>query len=126
MTDKVLVPVEVVDFLCGAGELNGLSFGDVHPITGAKYWWREHLHNCPPVTPTDLAALEKQMALKWCRRAFMRITEPAFDDWRIEQDARIYWYPDEIRYLEANGMLERHSDVVEGGNPEWIRIKEGK
>lgn len=39
----VAVPVEVVEFLRGAGPLDGVWFGDKHPTEQGLFWWRKRL-----------------------------------------------------------------------------------
>jgi len=43
----VSVPVELVEFLRGTGELEGLSFGEYYPASESglkpKFWWRQYL-----------------------------------------------------------------------------------
>jgi len=35
--------IKVLNFLYGAGELNGVWFGARHPTERGEYWWRKHL-----------------------------------------------------------------------------------
>lgn len=39
----VVVPEEVVNFLHGAGPLDGCHFGEKPPKERGQYWWRKHL-----------------------------------------------------------------------------------
>jgi hypothetical protein len=39
----VLVSAELVEFLRGAGPLDGYWFGDQRPDKLGRFWWREHL-----------------------------------------------------------------------------------
>lgn len=52
----VLVPVELIQFLNGSGEIDGMSFGEyLAPSEGdysRKFWWRKHLPSVPDGTIT--------------------------------------------------------------------------
>lgn len=46
MSDKqeyVMVPREAWDFLCGAGPLDGVWFGNPHPKHLGAFWWRSYI-----------------------------------------------------------------------------------
>ncbi len=46
MEGKVLVPVEVIEFLGGAGRLEGAWFGETNPKVAphkGRFWWRRYL-----------------------------------------------------------------------------------
>ncbi len=40
----VAVPIEVMDFLMGCGQLEGRNFGDIGP-SNEKYWWRKFIRH---------------------------------------------------------------------------------
>lgn len=67
-SDPIEVLREVVDFLCGVGELDGRNFGDAPPydMAGRKqpYWWREHLRQA---TAPFLASLSCRYPDCGCR-----------------------------------------------------------
>jgi hypothetical protein len=50
----VLVSEELVEFLRGAGPLDGYWFGDQRPDKLGRFWWREHL-------PAMIAAAQGEM-----------------------------------------------------------------
>ena len=43
MSDSEKAFKEMVDFLYGAGPLEGVWFGDKHPTEQGTFWWRKHL-----------------------------------------------------------------------------------
>jgi len=51
MAGKVLVDAEVISFLLGSGPLEGVWFGERHPMHKGQYWWRKYFH---------IAATEKE------------------------------------------------------------------
>lgn len=42
-SDMVAVPMEVVNFLLGAEPLDGIWFGNKHPMEPGEFWWRKRL-----------------------------------------------------------------------------------
>ena len=43
--ETMAVPKVVIDFLCGAGPLDGVHFGDKHPTERGNFWWRNYLRD---------------------------------------------------------------------------------
>ena len=41
------VPVEVVEFLRGSGQLDGVWFSERHPTLKGAFWWRQYLAASP-------------------------------------------------------------------------------
>lgn len=88
---------------------------------------------------SELAALERELAeeaakcdlesVGWREGDWFRspeqypkgyISPPEMDhSWQAEKRD----FANAVRYLELRGLLERHDQVVEGGNPDWVRIK---
>jgi hypothetical protein len=55
----VVVPRELFDFLMGAGDIDGTSFGDMHGTLPGRFWWRallrtaEQSTHAEPAEPVD-------------------------------------------------------------------------
>lgn len=50
-TGYVAIPKAAWDFLCGAGELDGCSFGERHPTRPGAFWWRSYISNMLAAAP---------------------------------------------------------------------------
>ena len=55
--EYVTIPKEAWDFLCGQGELDGVSFGERHPTRFGLYWWRSYIAALAPAPAPDDVAL---------------------------------------------------------------------
>lgn len=58
--EYVTIPKEAWDFLCGQGELDGVSFGERHPTRFGLYWWRSYIAalTAPAPAPDDEALMK--------------------------------------------------------------------
>lgn len=66
--EYVTIPKEAWDFLCGQGELDGVSFGEPHPTRSGAFWWRSYIAALAPAPAPDDEALIDE---------FERLTEKA-------------------------------------------------
>lgn len=61
--EYVTIPKEAWDFLNGAGELDGVSFGERHPTRSGAFWWRSYIAALtapePPPSADDAATVER-------------------------------------------------------------------
>lgn len=58
--EYVTIPKEAWDFLCGQGELDGVSFGERHPTRFGLYWWRSYIAalTAPAPAADDVALVD--------------------------------------------------------------------
>jgi hypothetical protein len=71
---------DVLAFLRGEAPLDGVWFGDAHPVYGDRFWWRVYLRDIEPTVPEGyaLVPVEPTPAMMDAYRAAF-ISEQRFD-----------------------------------------------
>lgn len=96
-------PAEVLAFLHGAGEIDGVGFGDRHPTLPGAFWWRRHL----PLLAAQAPAQPDRAVMQQALDAMARLRDR--DCWRRgsrrEDDPE--WISAEHQCLNAIDALEK-------------------
>lgn len=81
---------------------------------------------------SEVTNLEREAAIEWARDIVAYSSVPVIAYTPLEKgwlrllgqlnDARRHTWNRACTILESNNLLERHDKVVEGGNPEWVRV----
>ena len=114
-TKPVLLSREVFDFLMGEGELEGVSFGDLHEGLPGRFWWRavlraaerEPLPEFNTWVPANSAEPDGKKWLVWApARAEPVIAFQSISDgrarWFTDNDGpELHWTPTLISELKG-------------------------